>query len=50
VGVLEMMAQVRVTAIQREVVPCVQYLLLYGLKTLFGVESIHALPPLAVQQ
>jgi hypothetical protein len=27
-------------------VPVVQYLLLYGLKTLFGIESMHALPAL----
>jgi hypothetical protein len=33
-------------AIQREMVPYVQYVLLYGLKTLFGIQSMHALPPL----
>jgi Transposase DDE domain len=34
------------TAIQREMVPYVQYVLIYGLKTLFGIESMNALPPL----
>jgi Transposase DDE domain len=32
------------TALQRERVPIVQYVLLYGLKTLLGIESRHALP------
>ena len=45
-GVLELIAQVRGTAIEREMVPCVQYVLLYGLKTLFGIESMNALPAL----
>ena len=40
------MARVQGTAIQREMVPVVQYLLLYGLKTLFGIESMNALPAL----
>src|SRR5918995_604320 len=34
------------TAAQREMVPFVQYLLLYSLKTLFGIESMNALPAL----
>jgi hypothetical protein len=45
-GVLELMEGVRGTALQREMVPVVQYLLLYGLKTLFGIESMNALPAL----
>ena|SRR5215510_3101395 len=45
-GVLELMAEVQGTAIEREMVPYVQDVLLYGLKALFGVESLHALPPL----
>jgi hypothetical protein len=45
-GVLELMEGVQGTALQREMVPVVQYLLLYGLKTLFGIESMHALPAL----
>jgi hypothetical protein len=42
-GVLERMARVRSTAIEREMVPVVQYILLYGLKTLFGIASMNAL-------
>jgi hypothetical protein len=45
-GVLELMEAVQGTALQREMVPVVQYLLLYGLKTLFGIESMNALPVL----
>jgi Transposase DDE domain len=45
-GVVDRLGEVQGTAIQREMVPCVQYLLLYGLKTLFGIESMHALPAL----
>jgi hypothetical protein len=33
-------------AVQRVMVPCVQYVLLDGLKTLCGIESMHALPAL----
>jgi hypothetical protein len=46
IGVMALLADVRGTAIQREMVPFVQYVLLYGLKTLFGIESMNALPPL----
>jgi hypothetical protein len=45
-GVVELRAEVQGTAIAREMVPCVQYVLLYGLKALLGVESMQALPPL----
>jgi Transposase DDE domain len=45
-GVLDLMEDVQGKALQREMVPVVQYLLLYGLKTLFGIESMHALPAL----
>lgn len=45
-GGIDLMACVQGTAIQREMVPVVQYLLLYGLKTLFGIESMNALPAL----
>ncbi|HEX9871089.1 MAG TPA: hypothetical protein VGC99_21330 [Candidatus Tectomicrobia bacterium] len=45
-GVLEVMEGVQGTALQREMVPVVQYLVLYGLKTLFGIERMHALPAL----
>src|SRR6266498_515967 len=40
------LAEVHGAAMQREMVPYVQYVLLYGLKTLFGIESMHALPAL----
>jgi Transposase DDE domain len=46
VGVMGLLSEVHGTAIQREMVPFVQYVLLYGLKTLFGIESINALPAL----
>src|SRR5262245_62102727 len=40
------LGEVQGTAVQREMVPFVQYVLLYSLKTLFGIESMHALPAL----
>jgi Transposase DDE domain len=46
VGVMGWLAEVHGTAIQRQMVPFVQYVLLDGLKTLFGRESIKALPAL----
>jgi hypothetical protein len=45
-GVLDLMEGIQGTALQREMVRVVQYLLLYGLKTLFGIERMHALPAL----
>jgi hypothetical protein len=45
-GVVDWLDDVQGTAIQRVMVPSVQYILLYGLKTLYGVESMNALPPL----
>jgi hypothetical protein len=42
---LELMTQVMDTAVNRAMVLFLLYLLLYGLKTLFGVESIKVLPP-----
>jgi hypothetical protein len=47
-GVMDLLAEVHGTAIQREMVPFVQYVLLYGLKTLFGIESINSLPALVL--
>jgi len=44
-GVVDRLGDVQGTAVQREMVPCVQSLLLYSLKTLFGIECMHALPP-----
>ena len=46
VGVGDLLNDVQGTAIQRVMVLCVHYLLLSGLKTLDGVESMHALPAL----
>src|SRR5512133_825405 len=43
-GVVELLDDVQGTAVQREMVPGVQYVLLYSLKTLFGSESMQALP------
>jgi hypothetical protein len=45
-GVMDLLADVHGTAIQRKMVPFVEYILLFGLKTLFGIESINALPSL----
>src|SRR5215475_1785772 len=45
-GVMTLLEEAHGAAIQREMVPFVQYVLLYGLKTLFGIESINALPHL----
>jgi len=45
-GVMGLLEQVYGAAIQREMVPFVQYVLLYGVKTLFGIESMNALPAL----
>ena len=45
-GVFDLMEGIQAKTLQREMVPVVQYLLLYGLKTLFGIESMNALPAL----
>jgi Transposase DDE domain len=45
-GVGDWLSDVQGTGMQREMVPVVQYLLLDSLKTLFGIESMHALPAL----
>jgi hypothetical protein len=45
-GVADWLTDVQGTAIQRVMVPFVQYILLYRLKTLCGIESMHALPAL----
>jgi hypothetical protein len=46
VGVMALLEHSQGAAIQREMIPFVQYVLLYGVKTLFGIESINALPSL----
>jgi hypothetical protein len=45
-GVLDLLNDIQGTTVQREMVPVVQYILLYSLKTLFGIESMNALPAL----
>jgi Transposase DDE domain len=45
-GVMALLEQASGAGIHRTMVPFVQYVLLYGLKTLFGIESINALPNL----
>src|SRR5262245_24581165 len=46
IEVMALLEQVHGTAIQREMLPFVQSLLRYGLKTLCGIESMTALPGL----
>jgi hypothetical protein len=46
IGVMSLLEEVHGTAIQREMVPYVQYVLVYSLKTLFGIKSMNALSPL----
>src|ERR671910_554005 len=46
IGVMSLLEELHGTALQREMVPYVQYVLLYGLKTLFGIDSMNALPAL----
>jgi Transposase DDE domain len=46
IGVMALLEEAHGAAIHREMVPFVQYVLLYGVKTLLGIESIKALPSL----
>jgi hypothetical protein len=46
IGVMELVEAAHGAALQREMLPFVQYVLLYGVKTLFRIESINALPSL----
>jgi hypothetical protein len=46
IGVMALLEQVHGAAIHRAMVPYVPYVLLYGVKALFGMESMHALPAL----
>jgi hypothetical protein len=45
IGVMVLLEQVHGAAIPRAMVPYVQYVVLYGLKTWFGIKSMNALPP-----
>src|SRR5918996_1315186 len=44
IGVMALLEQACGTAISRAMLPFTQYVLLYGLKTLFGIKSMNALP------
>lgn len=46
IGVMALLEQAHGAAMQREMLPFVQDVLFYGMKTLFGIESINALPSL----
>jgi hypothetical protein len=46
IGVLTLLQEAHGAAIQRTMLPFVQYVLLYGVKTLCGMESMNALPSL----
>jgi hypothetical protein len=46
IGVMALLEEVHGAAIHRQMLPFVQYVLLYGVKTLFGIQSINALPSL----
>jgi hypothetical protein len=46
IGVMALVEEVHGAAIHREMLPFVQYVLLYGVKTLFGIQRINALPSL----
>jgi Transposase DDE domain len=46
IGVMALLEEAHGAAIHREMVPFVQYVLLYGVQTLLGIESIKALPSL----
>jgi hypothetical protein len=45
-GVMTLLEEAHGVTIQRTMLPFVQYVLLYGVKTLFGIESMNALPSL----
>ena len=44
IGVVALLGQACSTAIQREMLPFIRYVLVEGLKALFGIEGINALP------
>jgi hypothetical protein len=46
IGVMALLEEVQGAAIQRAMLPFVPYVLLYGMKTLLGIQSINALPRL----
>jgi hypothetical protein len=46
IGIMGLLEEAHGAAMHRQMVPFVQYVLLYSMKTLFGMESINALPSL----
>jgi hypothetical protein len=46
IGIMGLLEEAHGAAMHRQMVPFVQYVLLYGVKTLCGMESINALPSL----
>jgi hypothetical protein len=44
IGAMTLLDEAHGAAVHRAMVPFVQYVLLYGVKTLFGIERINALP------
>jgi len=46
VGFLALIAEMRLPGAKRVLLPVVQFVLLYLLKTLYGIASLNALPPL----
>src|SRR5215475_10711831 len=46
IGVMTRREEAHGAAIQRTMLPCVPYVLRYGVKTLWGMERMHALPSL----
>src|SRR5881296_2754992 len=44
IGVMTLLEEAHGAAIQRAMLPFVQYVRLYGVKTLLGIESMNALP------
>lgn len=46
IGVMTLLEEAHGVTIHRQMIPFIQYVLLYGVKTLFGIESINALPSL----
>jgi len=46
IGFLALIAEVRLPGVRRVLLPVLQFVLLYLLKTLYGIASMNALPPL----
>lgn len=46
IGVFSLVEAMKLPGVKRVIIPVVQFVLLYMLKVLFGIESMNALPPL----